>query len=967
MQSFSIKKNILLKRIFFGICLFVSVHFTDFNALGNTSTVGREGLVVGEMLPVSQAGLENLVAAKFQLELSSLDKKRQMEVLIRLGEDYAAVSDFEGAMIAYLNALILSEEVGIPALEAQLLEHFGKLNLLQKQFGDAEKMFQRASLIWSRLGRNEELANVLLLLAKVSLEESKFDAAKSLVMDSLEVQESAAINSLLGKSRLLLGEIERLLGNYRRAQDSLNRAITNFRSKEQPELLALAYIERAKVYLAQNEFSMALLSAQAARDVLAPLDSLSGMREAEHVIYTALVGLGQLARAQEAYRDYTEYSRTLEKRMQDSRFEGMRQRFLGELAARTDELHFQEKRINEANRQQQQLLVQRQSNQRTVLALVTAILLLLVAAFFVEARFRKKAHIEQLRLNKELTETLEKATALQQQADGANKAKTQFLANMSHEIRTPLNAVIGMATILHDTPLTAEQNSYLKAIHASSNSLLSLLNDLLDFSKIESGKLDIETIPFDLIKTVDEVLDIFTAAAAQKGLELIAQIEDDVPRSLVGDPARLRQILLNLVGNGIKFTPKGEVFLQVRNETRILDGQVIHFSVQDTGIGIAPDRLNQLFEPFTQSDTSHTRMYGGTGLGLSISRRLCHLMHGEMWVESEPHKGSTFHLTIPFRVNSLDNNVPVVRDNLIGKHVLVVDDNETNRRILQIYAEKVGMTCTGVDSFQSLESMSDKLAEFDLVLMDFQMPGKDGIAVSEWIQERSGDRKIPIIMLSSVADSETRKRAEAIRIAEYLTKPVKRDVLYSAIMRLFSGSTVSEEETKLANDELEYDSFQSHREAEESSESNFTRQPSEQLPRSSRPLKILLVEDNKMNQRVAIILLKKMGHQIEIANDGQEALDWLSARRADVVLMDLQMPVMDGLEATRRIRADLPEDQQPVIIAMTAATQTEDERNCREAGMNGFLPKPIRANLLAKTLDSVEIRHALSSAGDRGL
>lgn len=550
----------------------------------------------------------------------------------------------------------------------------------------------------------------------------------------------------------------------------------------------------------------------------------------------------------------------------------MRKRFISELAARTGELQIQERRINQANREQQELLVQRQSNQRSVLAMVMVFLLLLLVAFFIEARFRRKAHVNQLRLNEELSSALDKANALQQQANEANLAKTQFLANMSHEIRTPLNAVIGMATILYDTPLTAEQSSYLKAIHTSSNSLLSLLNDLLDFSKIESGKLDIETIPFDLLNTVDEVLDIFSASAAQKDVELMAHIDDDVPRSMIGDPARLRQILLNLVGNAIKFTAKGEVLLQVRNETRILDGQVIQFSVRDTGIGIAKDRMDQLFEPFTQSDTSHTRMYGGTGLGLSISRRLCHLMQGEMWIESELNVGSTFYLTIPFRVNNLGNQEPMVKESLVGKRVLIVDDNETNRRILRIYGEKVGMKCFEVDGFRSLQKLPGHL-DVDLVLMDFQMPEKDGVEVSEWINENAAPRVIPVIMLSSVADTETRQRAAAIKIADYLTKPVKRDVLYATIMRVLLPREVDEDTSELVNAELESDDFSSHLKSEESYMSPPSKSVSVKLPLSDRPLKILLVEDNKMNQRVAIILLKKMGHQIEIANDGQEALD----------------------------------------------------------------------------------------------
>lgn len=565
----------IIKKLTVAIGLFLVSWTSAFlpSGFGDSFTAPLES----DFLPISQAGLEHLVEAKFAIKLAELDNEQALQVLMDLGQHYARIYDFEGAMVAYSNAILLTEALAVPAKEALLTERIAEVYLNQDRFREAEIMLQQSAIIWSRLNEYEKMAYVLLRQAEIRFTEHRLDSARALVNASLDILNTHSIGSLSGPAQQQLGEIELISGNYQRALNHFNRAISFFQASEDSESLAMAYILRARVYLKQEEHSMALLSAQAGRDLVQPLSALHGMRDAEQVIYEALLGMGQLARALEAYQNYIEYAQSLNQRIQDNRHQGMRKRFISELAARTGELQIQERRINQANREQQELLVQRQSNQRSVLAMVMVFLLLLLVAFFIEARFRRKAHVNQLRLNEELSSALDKANALQQQANEANLAKTQFLANMSHEICTPLNAVIGMATILYDTPLTAEQSSYLKAIHTSSNSLLSLLNDLLDFSKIESGKLDIETIPFDLLNTVDEVLDIFTASAAQKDVELMAHIDDDVPRSMIGDPARLRQILLNLVGNAIKFTAKGEVLCRCVTKRVSWMGKLFNF------------------------------------------------------------------------------------------------------------------------------------------------------------------------------------------------------------------------------------------------------------------------------------------------------------------------------------------------------------------------------------------------------
>jgi CheY-like chemotaxis protein/HPt (histidine-containing phosphotransfer) domain-containing protein len=561
-------------------------------------------------------------------------------------------------------------------------------------------------------------------------------------------------------------------------------------------------------------------------------------------------------------------------------------------------------------------------------------------------RYHSRAYLNQLQRDaayralresqQQLIETNSELVGLNQKLAEATLAKSEFLANMSHEIRTPMNGVIGMVSLLLDTELTDEQRDYVEATRSSADALLTIINDILDFSKIEAGKLELEQHPFELHTCIEEALDLLGPRAAEKKLDLAYTVEDAIPKILVSDVTRLRQILVNLIGNAVKFTAQGEVVIEVTPAAHGLrsiepgheldtdflrhpEQWLLHFAVRDTGIGIPLDRQHRLFKSFQQVDASTTRHYGGTGLGLAICKRLAELMGGRIWVDSDAGKGATFHFTIATKAAAATAppNWQSAQPQLAGKRLLVIEDHATNQRLIKHRAEQWGMTvAAATNSAAALQTLAGA-APFDAVLIDLQLPDKDGLALADEIRNLPYGRALPLLLLSSARLRNDDTRPAAMGISVYVHKPIRPAQLLDALYRALSVQMQREKKSGSAP----------------ALDANFARR---------LPLRVLLADDNPINQKVGLSVLGKLGYRADVANNGNEVIQALEQKVYDVLFLDVQMPEMDGLECARQITHRWTRDKRPVVIAMTGNALMGDREKCLAAGMDDYISKPVR-------------------------
>lgn len=549
----------------------------------------------------------------------------------------------------------------------------------------------------------------------------------------------------------------------------------------------------------------------------------------------------------------------------------------------------------------------------------------------------KKEHQEALeKLNNELKVSNQVAVDARKDAERAAQAKSIFLATMSHEIRTPMNGVMGMTSLLTETPLNDEQRDFVNVISTSGEALLNVINDILDYSKIESGHLDLEEQSFELVKCIEDVIDLFTKRAAVQKLDLLYEIDHNLPEILIGDGFRLRQILINLVSNAMKFTKQGEVHLSVKQQAAEGDMVSILFEIRDTGMGIPEEKLSKLFKPFSQVDSSNTRKFGGTGLGLVISEKLVNLMQGTISVRSKEHHGTVFSFTIKALAGTAEQQLTAFNDpgQNVGKKVLVVDDNHTNLRILKGQLELWSFVPTICNTpMQALELLSVP-SNFDLVITDMQMPDIDGVDLAQRI--RTTHKDLPIILLSSVGDESKHKYPELF--SAVLNKPAKtkqlRGIIHQTLHVQTSANQAKEKTTNLLKADFAI----------------------------SYPLQILLAEDHPINLKLAMKILNKLGYDPDFAQNGREAVEMYTRKNYDLILMDVLMPEMDGLEATRVIRQST--GLQPKIIAMTANVMSEDKNACFVAGMDDYLSKPLHIGALLEQLSKTSAERIRNKSFD---
>jgi PAS domain S-box-containing protein len=859
------------------------------------------GYFYAHMGRFSEALSQLLRSLKMHRELGS--KQGEANVLHSLGKTYYLMGDYPLALSHEFQSLEIDRSIGYKRTETEALSNIGRIYAASNDPAQARAYFEQALVLARARGYKQFETAILLDMSKIHLSEQKTELAHQCLVSALEIAESI-------HSRPVMFEVHQAFADFYEQRGDSRKALAHY--KQFHQIKEAVFDEKSDTVLSSKQ---AVLEAQKQLEDL--VEERTRQVEREKRYFESVVSNSPVAiividlnsnvvswnPAAETLFGYTQ-AEVVGHNIDD---------LITTEAMRPEAADYSRQAIEEETLIH--VVTQRLRKDGTLVDVEV-----LGVPVIVEGQ-----QVGGLAIYHDITE-LQRA---RYEAETANQAKSTFLAVMSHEIRTPMNGIIGMTSLLLDTALSPEQRDYAETIRNSGEALLTIINDILDFSKIEAGKMELENQPFDLRECVESALDLVVTKAHEKRLELAYLIDSQVPAMLMGDVTRLRQILLNLLSNAIKFTGEGEVTVVVNAERETTPlHPTLHFSVHDTGIGIPPDRMDRLFQSFSQVDASTTRKHGGTGLGLAISKRLSEMMGGTMWVESEVGKGSTFHFTIQAEAAPVQARIylrseqPQLRD----RRVLIVDDNETNRRVLVAQTRAWNMLPRETASPHEAIEWIRRGDRFDIALLDMQMPEMDGMTLATEMRHYWDAQTLPIVLLSSLDRRET--GAEVAQFAAYLNKPIKQSALYNTLLRVFA----------------EHPSKTPERESPEGLQ--FDVHMAERLP-----LRILVAEDNAINQKLALQMLRKMGYRADLAGDGTEVLQALERQPYDVILMDVQMPEMDGLEVTRRICQTWTPENRPHIIAMTANAMLGDREACLAAGMDDYISKPVRGEELQNALE----------------